>query len=422
MTEFVPFVRARALAMGTAALRDVDLISLDDAVGRTLAESVIASDDLVPFARAAMDGYAVAARDAVPGLRLPVRGRIVAGDRPVVHARGGATAIATGAPLPEGADAVIPWEDVEVCDSAIAIARRTVPGAHVFPPGDDARCGDILAACGDAIEPGTLGLLAATGCAQVRVRRRPRVRIICTGDELVAPGCQPEHDGQIFESNGVVLRALVTATGAEVCSLRHCGDEPDEVRSVLQTCARDADLVITTGGASSGPRDAVKPALDALGARFAFRSVALRPARPTALAHLGTAAVVVLPGNPSAAVIGFHAIARPLLAVMLGRDMPTPLGARLRGTVRAKAERTYAVLADVYAEGGAIVADVLPNQCSSLAGNAARANGMVLLPPGERTYVDDTLVSVELIGALRERASAFRNAVRTVTPIPALRA
>jgi len=242
-----------------------------------------------------MDGYAVLASDARPGTMLPIADHVVAGDSVHCHRAGSASAIATGAPLPDGADTVIPWEDIDVHQHAILIGHAPIaPGEHIFPAGDDARRGDILARTGEIARPGVLALLSAAGHARVAVRRRPRVRLIVTGDELVGAGSEP-RPGQIRDSNSLLLRGMLKHEGADVVAVIRCGDSLDDVRTALLDAARDADIIVTTGGASTGPRDNVKHALRTLEATFAFESIALRPAKPAGLAQLQHVPVIVLP-------------------------------------------------------------------------------------------------------------------------------
>ena len=405
--ELVPFERAIALARDIAQPLGAERVALEAARGRTLVTALHATDDLVPYARSAMDGYAVRAEDARAGSVLPIAEHVVAGDPIATHRPGTATAIATGAALPLGADSVLRWEDAGASETAVAVRIDVRRGDHLFAPGDDARRGDVLAHAGDALDAGTIALLAAAGHAEVAVRRRPRVHVVCTGDELVPVAATP-RPGQIRDSNGPLLRALVQDAGAELAGLTRVGDTSNALHLALRRAVRDADLVITTGGASQGPRDGVKRCLDALGARFAFRSVALRPAKPSALARCAGAIVAVLPGNPSAAFVGYHAFVATVLDGMCGREpFAQTTQAVLAGSIHARADRTYAVHVRVRAECGRLVAEVLDNQCSSLVGNAARANALVLLPPGERVYGDGELVTITLIAPLGAAGGAL---------------
>lgn len=405
--ELIPFERAVALAAEAAPPLGGERVALDAAMGRTLVTALHASDDLVPYARSAMDGYAVRAEEARAGRVLPIGARVVAGDPIATHRPGTATAIATGAALPLGADSVLRWEDADAGETSLAVRIDVRRGDHLFAAGDDARRGDVLARAGDVLDAGAIALLAAAGHAEVTVRRRPRVHVVCTGDELVAVGATP-RPGQIRDSNGPLLGALVQAAGADLAGVTRVGDTSNALHLALRRAVRDADLVITTGGASHGPRDGVKTCLDALGARFLFRSVALRPAKPAALARCARAIVAVLPGNPSAAFVGYHAFVAAVLDGLCGREpLAQTTQAVLAGSIHAKADRTYAVHVRVRAERGRLVAEVLDNQCSSLVGNAARANALVLLPPGERVYGDGELVTIRLVAPLGAAGGAL---------------
>jgi molybdopterin molybdotransferase len=385
MMEFRAAQAAIVAACPPLASESVDFAA---ALGRVLAADIIAEEDLVPFARSAMDGYAVATADiASLPVTLPIAGTIYAAPGERNHAQGTATAIATGAALPHGADAVIPVEDVEVCDGAIRITEAVAAGDSVFPPGDDARRGDHLAAVGDVVGPATLGILAAEGVQHVRVFRRPVVAIVCTGDELVEFGAKPAH-GQIRNSNAPVIAAALEVLGARVLPPRTARDDPAALRAALATALEAADLVVTTGGASVGERDVVKRTFEELGVTFAFRMVALRPAKPTAFGTCGNVRVAVLPGNPAAAFVAFHELVRPAVLALAGRRDPflPRITAQLDGTIHAKPQRTFAAFASLHTTNGGLIAQPLANQCSSLTRTTADACGFIIVPPGTRTY------------------------------------
>jgi molybdopterin molybdotransferase len=374
-------------------------VPLAEAVGRVLAATLRSDADLVPFARSAMDGYAVRAADTARSpMVLPVCGAVYAGaGETFAHAAGTATVIATGAPIPPGADAVLPMEVVLRENGVICVGAAVVPGSHVFPAGEDARVGDELAAAGTLLRPSTLGLLAAAGFARVPVFRRPRVAVVTTGDELVDLGRAP-GPGQIRNSNATVVSATAAALGATVVAVDRIGDDADALRAALASAASSCDLLITTGGASVGERDLVKQLLREEGCSFAFESVALRPAKPTAFGSLGAARVAVLPGNPSSAFVALHELARPALLALAGRtDTRLPrVRAVLAGRVHGKAERTYAAYATLRIEGAGFVAAPLANQCSALTRTAADADGFIVVSPGRREYVTGDQVAVDV--------------------------
>ena len=375
----------RAVAASCATLES-ETVRLADAAGRIVARVVVADDDLVPFARSAMDGYAVAAAETrdVPHA-FPVRHRSYA-ERGTErrHEPGTATAVATGAPIPLGADAVIPFEDVEARDGTIVVLRGVAAGSHVFPPGEDARRGDVLVRAGDVLGPATLGLLAAAGRPTLEVVRRPRASVVTSGDEIVAVAASPGF-GEIRNSNATTACAALASFGADVVRHVHVRDDRARLRSVLSDVADECDLVVTTGGASVGERDFVKPVLDELGAAFAFRSIAMRPARPTAFAELGRARVAALSGNPAAASVALHEIVRVAVFSLAGRrETRLPrVAARLRGNLHGKGERTYFAFVALHVDAdGRLEATPLDNQCSALTRTSVEASGFGVIGPG----------------------------------------
>lgn len=385
----LPFEAAQDAVIAACGPLASETVALADAAGRVAAETLVAREDLVPFARSAMDGFAVASADlAAAPIVLPLAaGVFAAPGAPAPLQRGSAVPIATGAPLPPGADAVVPIEATQARDGAVAIDAAVAPGDHVFPPGEDARSGDVLVARGTVLDAAVLGILAAAGEICVRVTRRPRIVLICGGDELVEPHETPGA-GQIRNSNAVVLTAALRAFGADIVRVQRVPDRRAAVHDALTEALDEADLVVTTGGASVGERDYVKRVCDGLGVTFAFRSVALRPAKPTAFGRRGDAAIAVLPGNPAAAYVALHELVRPALYALAGRTdtRPPALTVALDGTIRAKAARSFAAFAALEASPAGLRARPLANQCSSLTRTVAEAAGVIVVPPGEATY------------------------------------
>jgi molybdopterin molybdotransferase len=373
-------------------------IALLTSVGRVAAETIDAREDLVPFARSAMDGFAVRTSDLErTPVELPVSGRLYADSGETEHAPRTATAIATGAPIPRGADAVLPIEDVETHDGVVRIARAVPPGSHVFPPGEDARAGERIVGAGTRLRPSTLGLLAAAGHGEIAVYRKPRVAIVCTGDELVPVDATPAY-GQIRNSNAPVASTTIEEFGGLLVAATSCADDRDALRRAFADALWTADLVVTTGGASVGERDLVKPILDELGVQFIFRTIALRPAKPAAFGALGERRIAVLPGNPSSAFIALQLLVRPALHALSGRTdaLPPLQPARLEGRVRAKPASTFASYAQVRLVAGRLVARPLGNQCSALTRSASDADGFILVPPGEQTFETGATVDVDV--------------------------
>jgi molybdopterin molybdotransferase len=386
----VSFEEAQALVLASTPAPAVESIALELARGRVLGTDAIASDDLVPFARSAMDGFAVRAADtgfAPRALRLAAS-PIAAGSA-VAHAlaAGEAAAIATGAPLPPGADAVVPFERARRENGTVHLSASVVPGQHVFPPGDDARRGDRLARAGERLTPALCALLASAGHARVHVSARVRAAVFCTGDELIGVAEEPGF-GQVRNSNLALVCGLLEEAGALVSARRTLPDDPALLRSAFAQALDEVDLIVTTGGASVGERDFVKATFGELGVRFDFDSVAMRPGRPTAFGTRGACAVAVLPGNPSAVFVAFVELVRLSLARRhgLAAQRLARISARLRGELHAKAGRVYLPFARLTFDGAGAEAAIAANQCSALNRNAAQTHALAIVPPGDRSY------------------------------------
>jgi len=361
-------------------------VALSHALGRIAAARIAADEDAVPFPRSAMDGYAVRSIECVLAtqdhpIELPVVGQAFAEKGESILVPGTAIAITTGAPIPRGADAVIPHERTERLAASVRIFAPVAAGGSVFPAGEDFRRGDELVAVGEALNPGKLALLAFAGKPTVRVFQRPRVAIVCTGNEIVDAAATPTR-GQVRNSNAVALSALVLAAGGEP---RYEGVAPDDraaLAAILQRAQRDADLLITTGGASAGERDFVKSVLTELGAEFRFSQVQMRPGRPFGFAAWSGVPVCVLPGNPAAAFVCFHKLVGPALARLSGRcstELPR-VCARLDADLHGRPGRRYFVLARLHCDAEGFIVRPLANQCSALVRTAADANAIVTVP------------------------------------------
>jgi len=330
-----------------------------------------------------MDGYAVRASECALAtqenpIEFPVAGQVFAEKGESTLAAGSAVAITTGAPVPLGADAVIPHERTEKHGTSVRVFVPVAKGDSVFPPGEDFRRGDELIKSGEALNPGKLALLAFAGRPSVCVFRRPRVAIVCTGNELVDVGATPTH-GQVRNSNAVALSALVRAAGGESRYEGVARDDRAALAAVLERARRDADLLITTGGASEGKRDLVKSTLTELGAEFHFTQVAMRPGRPFGFADWHGIPVCVLPGNPAAAFVCFQKLVRPALARLSGSgaiELPV-LQAQLDADLHGRPGRRYFVLARLHRELKRFVVKPLANQCSALVRTAADANAII---------------------------------------------
>jgi molybdopterin molybdotransferase len=372
----------------------VEEIPLRAARDRVLAAPAVAQDDIVPFARAAMDGFAVSSADGSGPLALAEP--LLAGAARSSHRRGTATPIATGAALPHGSDAVVCDEASVVRGNSVSFAVDPAPSDHVFPAGEDARRGELLLAPRRVLSSGDLALLAAAGFARVTVFRRPRVAVLCTGNELVDIASVPVC-GEVRDSNGVMLIAAAEEAGAEVVCQRVIADDLASIEHALREAFSTSDVVLTTGGASHGPRDLVKEACERAGVRFAFTEVAMKPARPTGFGTVGTTAVFVLPGNPAAAYVAWHTLARPYLTAAAMRAPLPGQRATLGAAVRGKPGRCVFVLCDLRTADDRVVALPLDNQCSSLVRNASRARALLAVVPGIETLPAGDEVEIEVL-------------------------
>lgn len=308
---------------------ETERVVLLDALGRALAETVVSRREIPPWRNSSMDGYAVGSGDT-GDVELVVVGKIAAGalpPRPI--GRGEAMRIFTGAPLPDGADAVVPQEDVEANGDRIRIRQRVEPGAFVRPVGEDVRRGDVVLEPGRTIRSAEIGLLATLGYAQVTVVRRPRVAILSTGDELADLGTEPTP-AQIPNTNTYSLMAQVLEAGGEPVNLGVAPDRLDAIEERLRGGA-SVDVLVSSAGVSVGDLDLVREAMLRLGAELHLWKVSMRPGKPITFGSLGGRPVFGLPGNPVSAMVTFELFVRPALRKMAGHR------ARYRPRVQARA-------------------------------------------------------------------------------------
>ena len=303
---------------------EVPIVGAD---GLVLADDVVAPLSLPVFDNSAMDGYAVLVSDVAAAgpdspVSLPVPEDIPAGrtDR-LTLSPGTAHRIMTGAPVPAGAEAVVPVEATDAGVSVVEIRSAARSGQHIRGAGEDVTAGTTVLRAGTPISPAALGLLAALGVERVRVIPRPRELVISTGSELVAPGV-PLQPGQIYESNAVMLAAAVRDAGAEVAGVATCGDDVGQFRALLDDYAGRADVVLTSGGVSAGAYEVVKDAFES-GGDVEFVKVAMQPGMPQGAGTLADGrAIIPLPGNPVSAMVSFEVIIRPALRTAMGRPQP----------------------------------------------------------------------------------------------------
>lgn len=403
---------ARTLILAAFAPLPPVSIPLDAALGLVLAETVVAGEDLPPFANAAMDGFAVRAADtagAAPAgpVRLRVAGAVAAGagaaPLPAVGA-GTAIRIMTGAPLPPGADAVVRFEETDDGrdePGSVAVRHAAVSGSNVRPAGEDVAAGTVVLLPGARLFPAEIGLLAALGRTTVLIHPRPRVAILTTGDELVPPGVLP-GPGQIRDSNGPALAALVRQAGGEPLDLGIARDTTADLRARLAgAAASGADLILTVGGVSVGDYDLVKEVLRADG-RVDLWRVRIKPGKPLAFGRLGGLPLIGLPGNPVAAIVAFHQFVRPAIRTMLGRgDLTLPeISARLLDRVENPGGRRHFVRVlvrpDPDGPPGRYVAGLAGPPGAGRLSSLVAGNGLLVVPEDRAVVEPGEVLAVQM--------------------------
>jgi molybdopterin molybdotransferase len=362
---------------------ETDRVPIENAYGRVLAENLAARLTQPPFDASAMDGYAVRAADvaSLPA-KLQVVGVAAAGagfkDR---ISEGQALRIFTGAPVPNGADTVVLQEDSEESGGVVTI-REAAPHRHIRPRGQDFRDGEVLLLAGTRLGARQLLLAAAMNHADLAVRRKPRVAILATGDEVVPPGSELGPD-QIVSSVPYGLTALVESEGGDAMRLGIAKDDPERL-AALARAGRAADVLVTIGGASVGERDLVASALKAEGLDLDFAKIAMRPGKPLLYGRLGSQRLLGLAGNPVSALISAHVFLKPMLRRMLGiAERPRPLPqATLGVALEANGRRQHYLRAiSEWRADGVQVVRPLPSQDSSLVAELARADCLILRQP-----------------------------------------
>lgn len=390
---------ALAGILAVARVTEVESQRLEACFGRAPASfNLTAALDVPPFDNSSMDGYALRAADT-PG-RLRLVGEVAAGAAMLPDVVPGAAArIMTGAPMPPGADAVAPIEVVEEGEAEVVVPA-TAPGAFVRRRGHDTRAGDAVTLPNELLTAATLGLLASLGVGELPVRRRPRVAILSTGDELQPPGV-PLAPGQIHDANGIALAAAVTEAGGEPVALERVPDDPVQIEQQVQRGAAEADLLVASGGVSVGRHDHVRDAIERLGA-LEFWRIRMQPGKPVAFGAVASVPVIGLPGNPVSALVTFELFARPLIRRMLGLSgsgrMILPAVAQER---MPKDEERRAYLRVQLARGAdGLEARPAGGQASSQLRPMATANALLIVPEGEPAAEAGRTYDALLLGAI----------------------
>jgi molybdopterin molybdotransferase len=385
---------ALEIVAGEARPRPAVTLPATDAVGLVVADAVVAGVDVPGYLASAMDGYAVLAADCADASdehpsRLDVTGSIRAGGAIRSFRAGQAVKIMTGGQLPDGADAVVPWEDTDLGAAAVGVRRSVKPGANVRPPDDEIQRGQSLLGAGAVLTPLRAAALAAIGTTHVRVVPRPRVAIVTTGDELVPAGAVLAP-GQVHDSNGPFLAAFARQFGGEVVRQHHAGDDRTATERVLVEAATEVDVMVTTGGVSVGEHDWVRDVFEAVGT-IAFWRVAMKPGKPVAFGHIASTPVLALPGNPNGVVVGSYLFLSRLLFGIAGRENEgIRVHCAMTDAIRGDAKRTSVVPVQV-ADGRATP---LPRAHRAGLGDLVNAEGFAIVPPGG--CAAGSLVAVEM--------------------------
>ncbi|MFZ3238135.1 MAG: gephyrin-like molybdotransferase Glp [Stellaceae bacterium] len=362
---------------------EAETAPLRAAAGRILARDVVAAINLPPHANSAVDGYAVAHADLASDreTELPVGGRAAAGhplDRPV--RRGEAIRIFTGAPMPDGADTVLMQEDCTVAaDGRVRLKPGIRKGANRRHAGEDVALGETALAAGRRLGPAELGLAAALGCSELRVYRPLRVALLSTGDEVREPGSELSP-GAIYDANRFLLAALLDGLG---CAVSDFGIGPDREAALVDTltaASADHDLIVTSGGVSTGDEDHVKAAIERLGALHFWR-LAIKPGRPVALGQVAGVPLIGLPGNPVAVTVTFAVLARPLILKLAGAGATSPRAFPVRTgfSYRKKPGRREYLRVQLERDGDVIVAIKYPRDGAGILSSIVHSEGLVVL-------------------------------------------
>jgi len=372
------------IAARVTAVQDIETVALGDADGRVLATGISAPLPLPPFTNSAVDGYAVRSGDLPQGdeQAFPVTGRIQAGaSAPAPIEPGHAVRIFTGAPMPDGADTVFMQEDVRLDEAGqVVLPAGLRPGANVRPAGEDIPAGHSALPAGQRLRPQDIALAAAFGLTDLEVRRRIRVAVFSTGNELVSPGA-PRGAAQLFDSNRFMLMAMLVRLGCEVSDLGILRDDRASLADGLKKVAGSHDLILTTGGVSTGEEDHVKAAVESVGTLVLWR-MAIKPGRPVAMGIIAGTPLIGLPGNPVASFVTFVHVVRPTVLALAGAAQAhlVPMPVRAAFTYKKKiARREYVRVSLRKAPDGMLEVTKFPREGAGLLSSLVDTDGLVEL-------------------------------------------
>lgn len=391
-TPLKPVDEALALLLAKASpLADTEALALGDCLGRVLAGPVVSALDVPPWDNSAMDGYALRHGDLAAS-PLTVAQRIPAGASGVPLAPGTAARIFTGAPVPGGADTVVMQEVCRRDGDLLWVDGEVKLASHIRRRGEDIRAGSTILEAGLRLEPQHLGLAASVGLPRLIVRRRLRVAVLSSGDELAMPG-EPLSTGQIYNSNAFVLEGLLTKLGAEVIHLGRVADQLEATCAALQRGAEAADLIVASGGVSVGEEDHVKQAVERLG-RIELWKLAIRPGKPLAFGYVGETPFIGAPGNPVSLFVIFVVLAAPLIRALQGLAEPVVRSFKVRsGFVwdRPDSRREYLRARLITDTDGEQRAEVYPSRSSAVLTSVTWSQGLVIVEPHQKVQPGDRI-------------------------------
>ena len=393
------------LLSGVAPLQDVEMVPTLEADARVLSQDVVSELHVPPQDNSSMDGYAVRSID-VPqaGVVLQVTQRIAAGSIGHPMSPLSAARIFTGAPIPPGADAVVMQEDCEVvndCEGGVRLNAVPAAGQWIRRAGEDVARGSVVLHSGERLHPAALGLAASVGMAKLAVRRRPRVALFSTGDELVMPGQKAPQEmppGAIYNSNRFFLAALLCRLGCDVTDMGIVPDQRGATVEALHSAAQSHDVILTSGGVSVGEEDHIKPAVQALGSLDLWQ-IAIKPGKPFAHGRIGNAHFLGLPGNPVSSYVTFLVLVRPFLLKLQGVSIVAMKTVAARADfIWARADKRREFLrVRRNAQGGL---DLFPNQSSGVLTSAVWGDGLVDNPAGRTIAPGDMVQFVAFAEAM----------------------
>jgi len=392
------FEEAREIILANATLMETEQVQLLASLGRVTAETVTAPYNLPPFDNSAMDGYAVRVADASKSASLPIKGYIPAGGFATTKlVPGSAIKIMTGAPVPEGSDAIVPFEEATEADGMVRIEVPPHSGQHVRRVGEDIKQGATVLPAGTVIRVSEISVLASLGRSTIRVYRKPVVAILATGDELVELG-QPLPEGRLFNSNSPGLAAAVLEAGATYKMIGIARDEREHLRQLLAV-GLQADVLVTAAGVSVGDRDFVREVLAELGVKQLLWKVEIKPGKSVAFGSKDGKLVFALPGNPVSAIVTFEELVRPALLKMMGhQQLVKPIEkAILQEEMRKKAGRIFFSRVRLVRADGKYLAWSAGNQDTGRLQTMLQANALALLPADRTSFAAGEEIDVHLL-------------------------